>query len=167
MLLKLLGITVATGKDREFVNPPISMATGLSTQNNVVASLPEASKEKRTEKFNSMDFADLLHPLTKAIKWPEPGDNVWRKTILRDNIMKFNDSAKRGYFNICPFSDLKEKCNLILTEEGEFAYRRLRSIHCIDFSMMDEEVLQSISTLANVFFSTRKLNDNNVLDFKF
>lgn len=162
MLLKLLGITIATGKDREFGNQTPSLSTGLSTQNNVVA--PETMKSKENQK--SVNFDDLLHPLTKSIKWPNPEDNPWQKTILRNQIMEFNDSAKNGWFNVCPFTKLKDSFNLILTEEGEFAYRRLRSIHCINFSLMDDEVLQSISTLANLFFTTRKIFDPNGKDIE-
>lgn len=159
MLLKLLGVTIATGKDRDPV--VINQNTGIRVQSTEVVLRKQGAFEPETKSEVKVNFANAIHPLTKAIPWPDPGDSPWKRTMVKAAIMDFNKSAENGYFNICPFDKLRVKLHLILTEEGEFAYNQLHSLHCIDFSLMDDEVLHSIASLATAFFTTRKIIDPN------
>lgn len=157
MLLKLLGVTIATGKDREPVL--INQNTGIKVQSTEVVVHKREVPEPEIKRGVKVNFANAIHPLTKAIPWPDPGDDPWKRTLVKAAIMDFNKSAECGHFNICPFDSLRKSLHLILTEEAEFAYGRLNSLHCIKFSLMEDEVLHSIASLATAFFTTRKIID--------
>lgn len=157
MLLKLLGVTIATGKDREPV--VINQNTGIKVQSTEVVIRKQEDTEPEPKDEVKVNFANSIHPLTRAIPWPDPGDDPWKRTIVKAAIMDFNKCAEYGWFSVCPFDKLKNKLHMILTEEGEFAYKQLHSLHCIDFSLMDDEVFHSIASLANAFFTTRKIID--------
>lgn len=157
MLLKLLGVTIATGKDRDPV--VINNAVGLAVQSQEVSVTPIPSPSPKPEmKTVKVDLASLLHPLTKSIPWPDPGDDPWKRTIVKAAIMSFNKSAEYGHFSVCPIRDLRKDLHLLLTEEGELALERLRTLHCVDFSMMEDEVFDAIVPLTKLIFTTRKMS---------
>ncbi|QQV92156.1 hypothetical protein MOC16_gp131 [Klebsiella phage vB_KpM_FBKp24] len=168
MLIKIFGVVIATGKDKElFLAPPVNSrpVTEQTEPVNQVALLQydekpinafqgvNNRKNKSQELFlKTIDTFRDLHPITRAISWPDPGDDIFRRTIARKEILEFDRCAKKGWFDICPIRDLVEELNIIKTNSGGLAYKKLHAIHCAHWENIEKDLIKIIPALVSEVF---------------
>jgi hypothetical protein len=146
MLIKILGIVIATGRDKsllsersERIDPGIAQTT--STGLCVISDMPKS--ELLTPKKNTV-MGVKVNPLVAAIPWPDVGDDSWGQTYLLNAVVEFDSHE---WFSICIVDRLKKNLGFMLDLPGQIAYDKLYSLHCVHYSKMHPDVLREIPQL--------------------
>lgn len=168
MLIKIFGVVIATGKDKEILlSPPVAqspvieqkeqvspvalLATPEQTPTVVQRVLPEDNKTRELF-LKTIDPFNDLHPITRAISWPNPGDDSFKRSVAHKEIIEFDRMAKNGWFDICPIRDLVRTLNITMTNSGGVAYRKLHALHCAHWENIEEDLIKIIPALVSEVF---------------
>lgn len=145
MKINFLGLTIAIGKEQVEKVDPKTETAGLVV-------LEKSSTERDWVEYYS-NKKNRLRPLTKAINWPKPPDDPVSRTVFLHNLLEFDTFVGYGKFNVCPIMNLCGEFGILKTQRGEAAYETLSKLHCISFSLMEKELVQSIPGLVNEVFA--------------
>lgn len=169
MLIKIFGMVIATGKDKEiYLTPQIpptptieikepvaqtNLVPSISEKAEVVVRRPTISENKSRELFiKTIDPYSSLHPITRAIVWPDPGDDSFKRSVTHKEIIEFDTMAKNGWFDICPISNLVKKLGITMTNSGGVAYRKLHDLHCSHWETIEEDFIKILPALVSEVF---------------
>lgn len=92
-----------------------------------------------------------IHPMTAHIEWPNPPNlNAYQKTLYRNHLNKFNEfSINCRAFCYCPIRDIARLFPTIIDHRGAEYLKILESLHCINFDVMEPEVVKSIPKMVS------------------
>lgn len=147
MFIKILGIVIATGEDKELLREP-SAATdtqeSIPTTSTGLCVISDMPKSEMLTKNKNTIMGIKVNPLVAAIPWPDVGDDPWSQTYLLKAIIEFNNKA---WFSICAVDALLKDLNIMLDLSAQLAYDKLYSLHCVHYSKMHPDVLREIPQL--------------------
>lgn len=164
MKIKFMGLEITTKSSRVEQSAEPKTTESKSMEVEVYRYPPGAPKlNSNPQPSNSLQkiLRGTVHPIVAAVKWPVlPVDcDPLTESLHRVAIYEFNDFLCRcRAFNICSVSELVKLLNLSLDYEAQCAYDVLQKIHCKNFSLLNDEVYQSIPALMNLVF---RENDRN------
>ncbi len=179
MLIKIFGIVIATGADKKLLSPVTNAPAAVVSQTPAVVEETITGKElvvvmkpEEAEEFRLQTLFDKvtnpfsnLHPITKSINWPNPGDDPFKITVFRKAILDFDRCAKFGFFSICAIDKLQTEMGLISSIRAEATYKKLISIHCCRWSSMEPDLLKIMPALISEVLTSVIPNESNDKDW--
>lgn len=143
MKIKIFGRTFTTGNDKLEEEKEKVFAVTIARANN-------SDKKLFSRKLNN------LHPLTKAINWPLPKDDPISRAFFLHHVLDFDYAASHGRFNICPITALGDEFKLLNTPYRSEGYDNLRKLHCINFELMEKELIEALPGMINAVFNEHR-----------
>lgn len=75
--------------------------------------------------------------------------DIWEKQRFNKAVRDLAKTLGGKHFTVCPVSELREVC-MIDHKKVEVAHDKLRSIHCVDYVDISQEVLRDIRNQINI-----------------
>lgn len=179
MLIKIGSLEIRTGKDANGKAEPVRIVNDIPRLDNhtpgvgtahAVSTVVHEPKQAHIPKHSPQSGLTLysgrhkLHPMMRAIEWPEIPEDPMSQTRLSVLVHETNERfSKYDSVDICSIRDYLRAEGITMYGEAKKAFDILHELHCKDFHQIHPTVLQSLPALYTEIFRATK-GEYNVND---
>jgi hypothetical protein len=84
-------------------------------------------------------------------------NDPWEVAFMNSQMTNIEKIFSRGRVNVCAINDVMEHFSLSWTTSTRDYYNKLRTIHCVDFSLVPSEIVRQLPYIINHIFSEGRL----------